>query len=103
MKGGLQEAYLYAEKLDYDELYFGDNYIYYLFYSKYDSSLFVKKRKAYDFDNQFYKVSRIGNVYFELDEINSNNVYIVSNEELSKYDFSSFKIKKFDNYFVAYK
>lgn len=103
MKRGLKEAYLYAEKLDYDELYFGDNYIYYLFYSKYDSSLFVKKRKAYDFDNQFYKVSRIGNVYFELDEINSNNVYIVSNEELSKFDFSSFKIKKFDNYCVVYK
>ena len=41
--------------------------------------------------------------FFELDEINENNVYIVSNEELKLFDLSSFNIKKFDNYFVVYK
>lgn len=103
MKVGLEDAFDYALKLDYDELYFGDNYIYYLFYSEYDSKEFVKKRKASNFDEQFYRVSRIDNVFFELDEINENNVYIVSNEELKLFDLSSFNIKKFDNYFVVYK
>lgn len=103
MKVGLEDAFDYALKLDYNELYFGDNYIYYLFYSEYDSKEFVKKRKASNFDDQFYRVSRIDNVFFELDEINENNVYIVSNEELKLFDLSSFNIKKFDNYFVVYK
>lgn len=103
MKVGLEDAFDYALKLDYDELYFGDNYIYYLFYSEYDSKEFVKKRKASNFDDQFYRVSRIDNVFFELDEINENNVYIVSNEKLKLFDLSSFNIKKFDNYFVVYK
>lgn len=78
------------------------NYIYVLFYSKYNTKDFVDTVKYEDEYVEFRKVQSFGKYEFEnIEYIKPGNVYIIRKSDLNKYDLSNCSIKEFKKYFVV--
>jgi hypothetical protein len=104
---GLEDAIKYTNNKEYNNLYISNSinqpYIYYLYFNGVDTNYYIENRIIPTKYTMFQSVNSIKNVYFSIpNDLENNNIYIISKYELLKYNVNDFKLKKFNNYYVIY-
>lgn len=106
----LKEVVEYVNKIDNKKIYITDkiqeNYIYILFYAKYDTKDFVKTVYYEDPYVEYRRVKTFGKYYIENIEelqLEENNVYVIKKEDKEQSDLENLKTTEFEKYIVIEK
>lgn len=110
-EAGLEEVFNYVDEIGDKQIHITNQikepYIYVLFYTKYDTRKFIDTVEYKDKYVEFRQVESFGNYKFEdiQDfEQDSNNVYIIKNENLENYDIQdeNYKVDVLEKYTIVY-
>ena len=104
-QGHLQEVIEYVDKIENREIHITSsihsNYIYVLYYTKYDTRDFVETVEYENEYVQFKNVLSFGKYHFEdIKEINPEHVYVIRKADMIKYDLEGHRITEFEKYVV---
>ena len=104
---GLDDAIMFISDKKYDNLYITNSvnqpYVYYLYLNKIHPKYYINNRVFLYEDAMFQTINNVSNVYFFIpNDFKKNNIYIMSNYELFKYNIKDFMIERFNNYSVVY-
>ena len=77
------------------------NYIYVLFYTKYDVRNYVETVEYENKYVEFRKVNSFGNYHFtNFEELEDGNVYVINKAYKNNYDLENHKVTEFKRYLV---
>lgn len=105
----IKEVIEYVDSLAAEDIYFEyafkEPYIYVLYYTKYNPNEFVKTIEYFDNNNigRFDNIKGFGKYNFYIPEQMENTkqvVYVINKNTNYNIDYSKFKVKEFDKYFV---
>ena len=102
--GDLEEVMQYVEQKEDKQIYFTNdmNYIYVLFYTKYDVRDYIETVQYEDEHVEFRKVNSFGNyVFTDFEELADGNIYVINKKDKEKYNLENHKITEFKRYLVV--
>ena len=77
------------------------NYIYVLFYTKYDVRNYVETVEYENKYVEFRKVNSFGNyVFTDFTELKDENIYVINKKDKDKYNLENHKVTEFKRYLV---
>lgn len=107
-EAGLEEAIQYVDTINDKPIYITNkiksNYIYVLFYTKYNTNNFVDTVQYLDNNVEFRVVKSFGKFNFQIEkkfDIIKDNVYVLKKEEKERYNLDGYSVKEFDKYIVV--
>lgn len=99
----LEEVMDYVGNIENKQVYFTNNmnYIYVLFYTKYDVRNYVETVEYENKYVEFRKVNSFGNyVFTDFTELKDENIYVINKKDKDKYNLENHKVTEFKRYLV---
>lgn len=99
----LEEVMDYVGNIENKQVYFTNNmnYIYVLFYTKYDVRDYVETVEYENKYVEFRKVNSFGEYHFtNFEEFEDENVYVINKKDKDKYNLENHKVTEFKRYLV---